>query len=244
MNDLVITDAGEELIAKMVAGTSTATFTKVGISPRDYSGVQTEKLTDIEDVRQSTLVSNVVRTDGSKVEVLAAFENKDVTEGYYVRTVGIWAEESEGNEILYAVATDSTPDYMPEYGGKTVSGISYRINIRVDRSSQVSVEVNPAATPTIEQVEALQEQIDSIDLDALNQQTTEQIQEALKIIGTMDGDLIGTHADVLELTMAVQTLMDADVISSDNVAIELFDTTDDVSVQTGYYDSENKRLWA
>jgi hypothetical protein len=241
---LVITDAGEELIAKMVAGTSTATFTKVGISPRDYSGVQTEKLTDIEDVRQSTLVSNVVRTDGSKVEVLAAFENKDVTEGYYVRTVGIWAEESEGNEILYAVATDSTPDYMPEYGGKTVSGISYRINIRVDRSSQVSVEVNPAATPTIEQVEALQEQIDSIDLDALNQQTTEQIQEALKIIGTMDGDLIGTHADVLELTMAVQTLMDADVISSDNVAIELFDTTDDVSVQTGYYDSENKRLWA
>jgi hypothetical protein len=114
----------------------------------------------------------------------------------------------------------------------------------VDRSSQVSVEVNPAATPTIEQVEALQEQIDSIDLDALNQQTTEQIQEALKIIGTMDGDLIGTHADVLELTMAVQTLMDADVISSDNVAIELFDTTDDVSVQTGYYDSENKRLWA
>jgi hypothetical protein len=241
---LVITDAGEELIAKMVAGISTATFTKVGISPHDYSGVQTEKLTDIEDVRQSTLVSKVVRTDGSKVEVLAAFENKDVTEGYYVRTVGIWAEDSEGNEILYAVATDSAPDYMPEYGGKTVSGISYRINIRVDRSSQVSVEVNPAATPTIEQVEALQEQLGDIDLDTLNQQMTEQIQEALKITGAVDEGLANTKVDVLELAMAVQTLMDADVISSDNVAIELFDTTDDISVQVGYYDSENKRLWA
>jgi hypothetical protein len=125
-----------------------------------------------------------------------------------------------------------------------VSGISYRINIRVDRSSQVSVEVNPAATPTIEQVEALQEQLGDIDLDTLNQQMTEQIQEALKITGAVDEGLANTKVDVLELAMAVQTLMDADVISSDNVAIELFDTTDDISVQVGYYDSENKRLWA
>lgn len=104
--------------------------------------------------------------------------------------------------------------------------------------------LNKAPMQLLQNTIALKGQLGDIDLDALNQQMTEQIQEALKIIGTMDGDLIGTHADVLELAMAVQTLMDADVISSDNVVIELFDTTDDVSVQTGYYDSESKRLWA
>jgi hypothetical protein len=104
--------------------------------------------------------------------------------------------------------------------------------------------INAAPKQLLQNTIALKEQIGDIDIDTLNQQMTEQIQEALKIIGTMDGDLIGTHADVLELAMAVQTLMDADVISSDNVVIELFDTTDDISVQTGYYDSENKRLWA
>jgi hypothetical protein len=104
--------------------------------------------------------------------------------------------------------------------------------------------INAAPKQLLQNTIALKEQLGDIDLDTLNQQMTEQIQEALKITGAVDEGLANTKVDVLELTMAVQTLMDADVISSDNVAIELFDTTDDVSVQTGYYDSENKRLWA
>lgn len=104
--------------------------------------------------------------------------------------------------------------------------------------------INAAPKQLLQNTIALKEQLGDIDLDTLNQQMTEQIQEALKITGAVDEGLANTKVDVLELTMAVQTLMDADVISSDNVAIELFDTTDDISVQVGYYDSENKRLWA
>jgi hypothetical protein len=104
--------------------------------------------------------------------------------------------------------------------------------------------INAAPKQLLQNTIALKEQLGDIDLDTLNQQMTEQIQEALKITGAVDEGLANTKVDVLELTMAVQTLMDADVISSDNVVIELFDTTDDISVQTGYYDSENKRLWA
>lgn len=161
MNDLVITSNGQELIAKMIAGTSTATFTKVVTSSHDYSGATLESLTSIADVKQTALVSKTTRTDTTIVEVLAAFDNSDITEGYYVRTVGLFAKDSDNNEILYAVATDSNPDYMPEYGGKTVSGISYRLNTKVDKSSQVTIEVDPAATPTMEQVEAIEVMIDT-----------------------------------------------------------------------------------
>jgi hypothetical protein len=251
---LVITDAGEELIAKMVAGTTTATFTKVGISPRDYSGVQTEKLTDIEDVRQSTLVSNVVRTDGSKVEVLAAFENKDVTEGYYVRTVGIWAEDSDGNEILYAVATDSTPDYMPEYGGKTVSGISYRINIRVDRSSQVSVEVNPAATPTIEQVENIERIIEThTERGVTDNEGIHGLRYHggnMQVIGE-DGEWKDVTQDITEVTesvakvqydltevafqLAVSDMIDSSALQ--NVIVDSIDSESSVQLASGSYAS-------
>ena len=45
MQDLVITNQGQELIAKMIAGTSTASFTKIQTSDYDYSAASLKDLT-------------------------------------------------------------------------------------------------------------------------------------------------------------------------------------------------------
>ena len=162
MNDLVITESGQQLMARMIAGTSTATFTKIQSSDHDYSGATLESLTSLTDVKQESLVSKVERTDTTQVEVMAALDNRLVETGYYVKALGLFAKDSDNVEILYAVSIDTTnPDYMPAYGGKTVTGISYRLNTKVDVSSQVTIEVNPAATPTIEQVDAIDRKIDT-----------------------------------------------------------------------------------
>lgn len=89
MNDMVITNQGHELIAKMIAGTTTATFTKVQTSSYDYSTETLENLTSLYDVKQEVLVSSVSRTDTALVEVLAAISNEDLTEGYYVKALGL-----------------------------------------------------------------------------------------------------------------------------------------------------------
>lgn len=157
MQNLVITNKGQELMAKMIAGTSTATFTKICTSDYDYSSTNLEELLQMYDIKQEALVSKVSRTDLTLVEVLAAINNSNLTTGYYVRGLGLYAKDSDNVEILYGVSIESAnPDYMPAFGGKTVSGISYRLNTKVDNSEQVTLEINPAATPTIEQVEAVQ----------------------------------------------------------------------------------------
>lgn len=162
MNDLVITESGQQLMARMIAGTSTATFTKIQSSDHDYSGATLESLTSLADVKQEALISKVERTDTTQVQVMAALDNTLVATGYYVKALGLFAKDSDNVEILYAVSIDTTnPDYMPAYGGKTVTGISYRLNTKVDVSSQVTIEVNPAATPTIEQVDAIDRKIDT-----------------------------------------------------------------------------------
>lgn len=157
MQNLVITNKGQELMAKMIAGTSTATFTKIATSDYDYSSTSLEDLLQLYDIKQEALISKVSRTDLTLVEVLAAINNNDLTTGYYVKGLGLYAKDSDHNEILYGISIESVnPDYMPAFGGKTVSGISYRLNTKVDNSEQVTLEINPAATPTIEQVEAVQ----------------------------------------------------------------------------------------
>lgn len=60
---------------------------------------------------------------------------------------------------------------MPEYGGKSVSGISYRLNTKVDKSEQVTIEVNPAATPTMEQVQEIKVMISTHELDTIYGET-------------------------------------------------------------------------
>lgn len=158
MQNLVITNKGQELVSKLIAGTTTATFTKIAGSDHDYSDVSLEGVTELEDVKQTALVSKVSRTDLTLVEVLAALDNSLLTEGYYVKALGLYAKDGDGTEILYAISIEPvTPDYLPAFSGKTVSSITYRLKTKVDNSEQVTLEVNPGAYPTIEQLENLQQ---------------------------------------------------------------------------------------
>lgn len=167
MQNLVITNSGEELTAKLIAGTTTAAFTKIVASEKDYSGVDLKSLSELSDVKQTVFVSSVTRTDTTMIEVLAAMDNSKLTTGYYTRALGVIAEDANGNEILFAVSIETdNPSYLPPFSGKTVSSVTYRLNIKVDNSEQVKIEVNPGAYPTLEQLNNVQE---SIEIHTSNQ---------------------------------------------------------------------------
>ena len=161
MNDLIITKQGQSLIAKMIAGTDTAKFTKLQTSSHDYTSDSLELLSELTEVKQEVEVSSVKRTDTSLVQVIASIDNKEIIDGYYVRTIGLFAKDSKENEILYAIATDDKPDYMPAFGGKTISGVTYRLNTKVDVASQVIIELNTTNSATIEQVENLEKVVNT-----------------------------------------------------------------------------------
>ncbi len=152
MQNLVITNKGQELIAKLIAGTNTATFTEIKTSDHDYSSSILKELEDLEGVKQETLISQVTRTDTTIVEVIGALNNSELTAGYYIRTVGLYAKDNDENEILYAVSVNEHPDYLPAFGGQTVSGVTFKLNVKVDNASQITLEVNPAAVATTEQL--------------------------------------------------------------------------------------------
>lgn len=167
MQNLVITNSGEELTAKLIAGTTTAAFTKIVASERDYSGIDLKSLLELSDIKQTIFVSSVTRTDTTMIEVLAAMDNSELTTGYYTRALGVIAEDANGNEILFAVSIETdNPSYLPPFSGKTVSSVTYRLNIKVDNSEQVKIEVNPGAYPTLEQLNDVQ---NSIEIHTSNQ---------------------------------------------------------------------------
>ena len=177
---LVLTDDGQALMAKMIAGTGNIDFTKICSSSTQYTESQLQSLTVLTNVKQTTLVSKVTRTNEVAIKIEAAFSNVDITTGYYMRTLGLYAVDPDKGEILYAACIETTNNcYMPPYNGVTVSAAYIQLYTTVGNSESVSLEVNPGAYATIGDIQALEAEI--ADLKAL--------------VGYTDGDIYGVEVD-------------------------------------------------
>ena len=151
MQDFTITNAGYQLMTRMIAGLTTANFTKVVAADHDYSGVELEKLTALQDIKQEVFPSDLSVEDATSIRVITVFENSKVEQRFYIRAIGLYAEEPDGTETLYAVSIcDEDLDSLPAFGGKKVYSITYDMYIRVDRTDQMTLELNPMAYITAE----------------------------------------------------------------------------------------------
>lgn len=177
---LVITNDGQALMAKMIAGSGNIDFTKICSSSTQYQENQLQSLTALSNIKQTTLVSKVSRTNNVAIKVEAAFSNVDITTGYYMRTLGLYAVDPDKGEILYAACIETSNNcYMPPYNGVTVSAAYIQLYTTVGNADSVSLEVNPGAYATIGDIQELEAEI--ADLKAF--------------VGYTDGDIYGVEVD-------------------------------------------------
>lgn len=162
---LVITNKGQALLAKMIAGSGNIEFTKISASSTAYTDAQLQGLTSLSNVKQTSLISKVTRTNEVAIKVEAAFTNTELTAGYYIKALGLYAVDPDAGEILYAVTRETSGNcYMPAYNGITVSGAYVQLVTTVGNAENVSLEVDQAAVATIGDIQELQKQI--ADLEA------------------------------------------------------------------------------
>ena len=177
---LYITNNGQALMAKMIAGSGNIDFTKICSSATQYSESQLQALTALSNIKQTTLVSKVTRTNEVAIKIEAALSNVDLKEGYYMRTLGLYAVDPDKGEILYAVCIEKSNNcYMPPYNGVTVSAAYLQLYTTVGNADSVSLAVSPGAYATVGDIQALENEI--ADLKAF--------------VGYSDGDIYGVEVD-------------------------------------------------
>ena len=161
----VITKKGQELLAKVVAGTTKLEFTKIKVSDTKLSG-DLASMTGIGTIKQEQKVASVVRKNGSNVTVSASFSNQTLGQGYYVRNLGLYANDPQAGEILYSISvadeSTATADYMPPFNGIGVSSLMVDLVTAVSNASSVKVNVDPTVGATVAKIVNLQEQIDDV----------------------------------------------------------------------------------
>lgn len=176
---VVITKKGQALMAKLMSGSGKVEFTEIRVSETAYTEAQLENLTALTNIKQTTAVSKVTRTNEVAVQVEGAVGNESLTVGYYMRTIGLFAKDPQDGIILFAVTTAQQAGFMPPFNGKTTSGAHFKIVTTIGNSSNVTIQVDPAAVATIGDVRDLEAQI--IDLKSY--------------VGYKDEDILGLEVD-------------------------------------------------
>ena len=155
----IITDSGQQLIADALSGGGTVTFTAIKTSSHVYpEGTNIAGLTDLQDIVQTISPSSVQVFSKTMIQVSGRFDNSQVTQAYFIQTLGLYAKLGTEDELLFAVIQADTPDQMPAQSAVSPSAFVFNIQTTVQQASSISVTVNPAGTVTVEDLQNMGDQ--------------------------------------------------------------------------------------
>ena len=144
--EAVLTAKGIALLAKAQAGRCTIKLTKAAAGNGSYSsGESLINKTALKAQKQTFPLTTVTVQNQTNVYVKFIMSNNqesgNLRNGYYVKEVGIFAQDPDEGEILYAIAigVENQWDYMPAYNDLLPSTITVDFLTEVANADQVTI---------------------------------------------------------------------------------------------------------
>ena len=195
-SNATMTDVGADLQAKVNAGKTKLTFTKIKVG----SGVNATNplaLTDVISSKWET-TNFVVKQEGKIVSVDTFITNTGIHEAFRMSEIGLFAQDPDKGEILYAYLTDPEPDRMPAEGGSVVVSQELTIGMVFSNTGNVSLTVNMGALVTHEQLER-----HNSDANAHDNRFNAIIQQVNNMITSVDDSDSLAKAPTLQLVKTI-----------------------------------------
>lgn len=201
----IITKKGHALMAKLSANVATMKFTKVCSSDFDYSNLNNSELEQVitfKNLKQTVLPDLITVVNTATVKVSATITNTNLNEGYYLRTIGLFALDPDDGEILYSITPTTEADYMAADNGITKSGISLELLTTISNSENVSLEVDPNAMISAETFNTVVGNVSDLEngstnlVDGINKNTAYLNEKANKNNAEFTGTMILNTKDV------------------------------------------------
>lgn len=121
-SNVIVTDAGNNLRARVVAKEVRLKFTKVETSSHIYgytTDAEWKALTDLLDVQQTTEIGRVAvnNQNPNQVDLYYQLLNTEVTTSYNIQVYGVYAEDPDGgDDVLFAITyAISDPQPVPAF---------------------------------------------------------------------------------------------------------------------------------
>ncbi|MCE6012981.1 hypothetical protein LL941_05960, partial [Levilactobacillus brevis] len=151
----ILTTAAQSIAARLIANETTAKFTKAEISTTNLfnqSVTELQVLTSLDNVQQTADINTVTVINNNTVNVNVAIDQTKAPNNYQMNSVGLFAVDGDGKEVLYSVTVLKDPVYIHQDAMGSASGID--LETVVGQASNVEISVNPAGAVTSEILKA------------------------------------------------------------------------------------------
>ena len=231
-SNAIMTDVGANLQAKVNAGKTKLTFTKIKVG----SGVNATNPLALTDVLSSKWETTnfVVKQEGKIVSVDTFITNNGITEAFRMSEIGLFAQDPDKGEVLYTYLTDPEPDRMPAAGGSVVVSQELTIGMVFSNTGNVSLTVNMGALVTNEQLEH-----HNADTNAHDARFNAIIQQLNNMITSVDNRDSLAKAPTLQL---VKTLLSSLNIKNATDVVNALESEKATSLGIRY-DFSNVNAW-
>lgn len=147
----IFTTAAQSIAARLIANKTTAKFTKAEISTTNLfnqSVTELQVLTSLDNVQQTADINTVTVTNDNTVDVNIAIDQTKAPNDYQMNSVGLYAKDGDGKEVLYSVTVLKDPVYIHQDAMGSALGID--LETVVGQSNNVDLSINPAGAVTNE----------------------------------------------------------------------------------------------
>lgn len=222
-SDAYLTDAGADLIAQSITDGVKIDFIRMEIGDGEYTEEEKSKdvlrkRTSLKNKRQESSFNSVEKAKDSAVKLKAAIDNRNVTNGYRMTEIGIFAKASgdtASDGVLYSIAVAIEADYMPPestpitYIQEFYTKVGNAENVEITVSTGVYALAEDLAEleePTYTESEALEELTPGESLKLALGKIAKAVKEiiahmALKATGSVTGHVkVSSSAAVTDST--------------------------------------------
>ncbi|MBQ9719755.1 MAG: hypothetical protein IJV64_03580 [Oscillospiraceae bacterium] len=149
----ILTAAGRRLQAKAEAG-SVLELTRMKFGSGTETLDELDEATDLSVV-EAEVIPSAATVKGEVCTVTGILLTSRLSHGFWCRQWGVFADDPDEGEILYAVLVDEKPDWLPANAPVPLS-VTYALNLAVANGSILSAQIDLAGL---------------VDVDMLNEYT-------------------------------------------------------------------------
>lgn len=143
LNKGLITEKGLNLIAKSQAGAKIQ-FTKFAAGDGQWAqGTDFLKVTALKAQKQTFDINSIVVLNMDTVRVRGVLTNTGLYSGYFIREIGLFANDPDLGEILYSIVTAVTADYFPAFSDNNQQATLIDTITTVSNADSVLTVLNP-----------------------------------------------------------------------------------------------------
>jgi len=172
-NGTILTDKGRNLLAKALTGTELK-FTKVSLGDGVWNeSVNPESLTELVSKKMDLAINELDVTGDGTARLRFVLTNTGLSEGFFTREIGIYANDPDEGEILYAVTYSKNPDFISADGVVKIENVTDIYTVVSNAQNVEAVISDTVVIATKDDVKNLIGVGDELILKKLNNATNE-----------------------------------------------------------------------